>query len=108
MKICKRNEDGHIFRLDVPHYFHKEDDSVASHYEMAIKHKLLTQYHPHSTNWTPEVFVFLQCQFCGLEEHVTIPISYLKTIIYDNDWCATYTTVYNINKASLSPQQQLG
>lgn len=82
---CKINPEGHIYRLDVPHLFHKEDETVVEYYERQIKQKLSQKNDPFWRNWKPEVFTFLQCQHCGAEEHVYLPINYLKTVIYNPD-----------------------
>lgn len=82
---CKRNNAGHVYRIDVPHFFHREDESVIDYYEREIALKLSQKDDPFWRNWTPEVFTHLQCQHCGAEEHIYLPCNYLKTIIYNPD-----------------------
>ena len=92
MNKCKRNEEGHIFRLDVPHFYKKEDESVVEHYSNMIRHRLAQRDDPFWRNWTPEVFVHLQCQYCGAEEHIYMEMKYLSEVMWDPDFAMKWDT----------------
>ena len=63
----------HEYRLDVPHYFHHEDESVKCHYENEIEQS------------DDEVFTHLQCKLCDTQAQCFIDIKYLKKLLDGRD-----------------------
>lgn len=63
--ICK-----HEFKLDVPHYFSKVDDSVSDHYDYEINVR--------EHDW---MFVHLVCPKCYEEAHTIMDVEELREVL---------------------------
>lgn len=63
----------HEYRLDVPHYFSKEDDTIQDHYNIELQ---LT-----ADEGRDEVFVHLVCPKCYDEQHTYMSHEELEYVL---------------------------